>query len=159
MSNLNNRAVLHKDWTTFALRTLAGFHACEIAIFDPSNADQPITIDPFSKTVSGNRTAKPRRIWQGQAQLQVYRQALTMDDVAGSVSMVRSVRIELPLNATTERIIEGYVVRVINDPRSAVAETYEYTVTSALVSPLAFKLTIEAEADQRVIAPPITDYS
>lgn len=158
MSNLNNRPVLHRDWVTFALPTLAGFHACVIAIFDPRNAEPKTPIDPYRKTPSGNVTARPRKVWEGEAQLQLYRQSLTMDDVAGSVTQVRSVRIELPLDAVAEPIREGFIVRVIDDPRTQVSERYEYTVTSGLNSPLAWKRTIEAESDQRVSAGPITEF-
>lgn len=160
MSNLNTRPVLHPKWVSFALPTLAGFHACVIAIFDPRNGS-PATpeFDPYRKTpTSGNTTPEPRLVWQGEAQLQKYRQALTMDDVAGSVSQVRSVRIEIPLDSVAEPIRKGFIVRVIDDPRTPASEVYEYTVTSGLDSPLAWKRTIEAESDQSVVAGPITQY-
>lgn len=158
MSNLNNRPTLHPQWTSFAVPTLRGFHAAVIAIFEPRLYTDPMPeFNPYGP--NGNNTVKPRLVWKGAAHLQRYRQALTMDDVAGSVSQVRSVRIQIPYGAVDEPIRKGFIVRVLSDPRSTVAEKYEYTVTSGLDSTLAWQTTIEAESDQGVVAGTITDYS
>lgn len=152
-----------------------------IAIFDPENAEPGPAFDPWS-TGGGadsfgfgdgpfgedafggpigdsNMTQIGRLLWTGPAQMQVYRQALTVDDVAGSVTQLRSVRFTMDLAATNFPIRKGMVVRIVSSEFNTMDTTYEYTVTSGANSPLAFKRTIEAETDQAVSAPPITEHS
>lgn len=186
MTNLNSRSAVHPRWTSVPQAVLSGFEAVIIAIFAPNNAlPGPVNFDPYASRRGtggeafgfgdgpfgedafggigsggdGNATQVPTRLWEGPAQLQVYRQSLTVDDVAGSVTQLRSVRITLPLEGTDFPIRKGMIVRVISSTSDTQDLTYEYTVTSAATSALAFKRTIEAEADMMVIAPPITEFT
>lgn len=179
MSNLNSRSALHPRWTKAPLRVLAAFEECIIAIFDPNSTDSgntyspyaasggivfgfgdgPFGEDSFGGVASSDGTSLPIRLWQGPAQFQVYRQALTVDDVAGSVNQLRSVRITAPADGPTMPLRKGLIVRVISCPLNPSLESYEVTVTSGMSSALAWKRVIEGEVDQSVIAPPITEYT
>lgn len=185
MTNLNSRSALHPRWTSAPQGVLRAFEVVVIAIFAPNNAlPGPTTFDPYASRrpgaeafgfgegpfgedsfggigsdSAGNASQVPTLLWQGPAQLQVYRQSLTVDDVAGSVTQLRSVRITLPMEGTNFPIRKGMIVRVISSTSDNQDLTYEYTVTSGISSPLAFKRTIEAETDMMVLAPPITEYT
>lgn len=186
MTNLNSRSALHPRWTYAPLSVLRAFEAVVIGIFAPNNAESgPNNFDPYasrrgagadafgfgegpfgedsfggvSSGGSGNATQVPTALWQGEAQMQVYRQSLTVDDVAGSVTQLRSVRFTMDLAETDFVIRKGMIVRVLSSKFDTQDTLYEYTVTSAANSPLAFKRTIEAEADMSVVAPPITEHN
>lgn len=186
MTNLNTRSALHPNWTKSALRALDAFEAVTIAIFAPNNAlPGPVAFDPWASrrggsgeafgfgdgpfgedsfggvggAADGNATQKPTLLWTGRAQMQVYRQSLTVDDVAGSVTQLRSVRFTMSLEDTQFIIRKGMIVRVTATDHDSQDIQYEYTVTSAANSGLAWKRTIEAETDMMVVAPPITDHS
>lgn len=179
MSNLNNRSALHPRWTQAPLRVLASFELCMIAIFDPNSTnsgngyspyatsgptfgfgDGPFGEDSFGGVGGGESSESlPILLWQGPAQFQVYRQALTVDDVAGSVNQLRSVRITAAPNGPLMPLRKGLIVRVTSSPLNPSLEAYEVTVTSGMSSALAWKRVIEGEVDQSVIAPPITEYT
>ena len=154
MANLVRRPALHPDWTTWGLTPLAAFANTVIAIFDPNSDLNGMDYNPFTANV----TSKPKLLWQGAGQLAVFRQTLYADDVAGSVTQVRSVRFTVPLNGPDLPVRKGLIVRVISCEHDRDAEQYEYTVTSGINSGLAWKRTIEAESDMAVIVAPITDY-
>lgn len=155
MSNLNNRGALHPRWTKIPVSVLEAFESVIIAIFDPRSETSG---DNYSPYVAGTGTSVPLLLWQGKAQFQVYRQSLTVDDVAGSVSQLRSVRITAPPDGPTMPLRKGLIVRIISSPLNPALESYEVTVTNGMTAALAWKRTIEGEVDQSVIAPPITDY-
>lgn len=178
MTNLNSRSALHPRWTKAPLRALAAFEECIIAIFDPNSTDSGDNYDPYATTgtafgfgeggfgeggfggVGGSLgTSLPILLWSGPAQFQVYRQSLTVDDVAGSVNQLRSVRIAAPADGPLMPLRKGLIVRVISCPLNPTLEAYEVTVTSGMSSALAWKRVIEGEVDQSVIAPPITEYT
>ena len=154
MTNLNSRSVLHPRWRAAVEPALAAFEKCMIAIFDPQNYLDGPGFDPYTN----NKTARPKRVWTGPAQMQVYRQSLTVDDVSGSVTQLRSVRFTLPFDDTGFIPRKGMIVRVTESDGDPANESYEFIVTSGLNSPLAFKRTIEAEVDMAVLAPAITEY-
>ena len=184
MTNLNTRSALHPRWTKAALRALEAFEVVTIAIFAPNNAKAgPSDFDPWASrrgggeafgfgegafgqdsfggvggSANGNATQKPTLLWEGRAQMQVYRQSLTVDDVAGSVTQLRSVRFTMSLEDTQFIIRKGMIVRVLATDYDSQDIQYEYTITSAANSGLAWKRTIEAETDMMVVAPPITDH-
>lgn len=164
MANLNSRSALHPRWTKAPLSVLRAFEAVVIAIFDPRNAAPGPAVDPYANRrgtppVDGNMTQVGELMWMGDAQMQVYRQALTVDDVAGSVTQLRSVRFTMDLDDTDFIIRKGMIVRIISSKFDTQDTLYEYTVTSAANSALAFKRTIEAESDMSVVAPPITEFT
>lgn len=181
MTNLNSRGALHPRWTTTPLAVLAAFQTVIIAIFDPNSEASGWDYDPYARfgepgagfgegpfgedafgggegTGYPGGTSLPIRLWQGPAQFQVYRQALTVDDVAGSVSQLRSVRITADPDGPNFPVRKGLIVRVISSPLNPSLESYEVTVTSGMTSALAFTRTIEGEVDQSVIADPITEF-
>lgn len=153
MSNLNNRSAVDPRWATWALRTLESFETCLIAIYDPNSETNGINFNPFLPPPNG--TSPATKLWAGSAQMQVYRQTLTMDDVAGSVTQVRSVRFTADLNGPNFPVRKGLIVRITSCPHDPDAENYEYIVTSGLNSGLAWKRTIEAEVDMSAIVGPI----
>lgn len=155
MANLSKRTALHPKWTEWALPVLDAFSTTIIAIFDP-NSD--INGKDFS-VFQPSESSKPKLLWQGAGQLAVFRQTLYADDVAGSVTQVRSVRFTVPLDGPDLPVRKGLIIRVISCPHDRDAEQYEYTVTSGINSGLAWKRTIEAESDMAVIVAPITDYT
>lgn len=152
MPNLNKRPALHPDWTSWALNTLSAFANCIIAIYDPNSEANGNDFSPFASPVNN----RPTLLWQGQGQLAVFRQTLNADDVAGSVTQVRSVRFTVDIDGPDLPVRKGLIVRVLESPHDPDAEKFEYTVTSGINSGLAWKRTIEAESDMSVIAPPIT---
>lgn len=179
MTNLNSRSALHPRWTKAPLAVLRGFETVIIAIFDPNSEASGWDFDPYAPLAGGEGfgegafgegafggagtgypggTSLPTRLWQGPAQFQVYRQALTVDDVAGSVTQLRSVRITADPNGPAFPVRKGLIIRVISSPLNPSLESYEVTVTSGMSSALAFKRTIEGEVDQSVIAAPITEF-
>jgi len=176
MSNLNNRKALDPRWTKWALPTLRAFETCIIAIYDPNSETSgddyspyaavgepgfPFGSGPFGEGAFGsgggtyNQTSAPTLLWQGPGQLAVFRQSLTADDVAGSVTQLRSVRFTVDLDGPQMPVRKGLMIRVISCPHDRDAEAYEYIVTSGINSGLAWKRTIEAESDMSVIVTPI----
>lgn len=155
MTNLNSRSALHPRWTVAPLRVLQAFEECIIAIFDPNSTDSGDNYSPYGPA----ETSIPIRLWQGPAQFQVYRQALTVDDVSGSVNQLRSVRITAPADGPLMPLRKGLIVRIISCPLNPSLEAYEVTITSGMSSALAWKRVIEGEVDQSVIAPPITEFT
>lgn len=153
MSNVNSRSAIDPRWTRWALPTLRAFETCVVAIYDPNSELSGKNFNPYTRA---GETAKPTILWSGRGQLQVFRQSLTADDVAGSVTQVRSVRFTVDLDGPNLPVRKGLIIRVLSCPHDPDAEVYEYTVTSGINSGLAWKRTIEAEADMSVIAPPIT---
>ena len=178
MSNLNNRSALHPRWTFAPLRPLQAFEQCIIAIFDPNSRDSGNDYDPYDTGIPGfgfgqggfgqggfgggtasTGTSLPIKLWEGSAQFQVYRQSLTVDDVAGSVNQLRSVRITASRDGIVMPLRKGLIVRVIECELNPTLTSYEVTVTSGMTSALAWKRTIEGEVDMSVIAPPITEFT
>lgn len=155
MANLYNRKAVHPAWATWALPVLDSFANSTIAIFEPNGETNGDNYNPFTKRV----TSKPTLLWQGQGQIAVFRQTLYADDVAGSVTQVRSVRFTVPLDGPDLPVRKGLIVRVIECKHDPDAELYEYTVTSGINGDLSWKRTIEAESDMGVIVSPITDYN
>ena len=155
MTNLNSRSALHPRWTRTPQRVLEAFEAVTIRIFDPRINLSGYGWSPYN---GPGGTARPLLLWEGPAQFQVYRQALTVDDVAGSVSQLRSVRITVPADGPMMPLRKGLIVRIVASPNNTALESYEVTITSGMSSALAFKRVIEGEVDQSVIAPPITEY-
>ena len=151
MANLNSRGALHPRWTEWGLRALSAFANCEIAIYDPNSEDNGANFNPYGPPT----TNAPTLLWQGKGQLAVFRQTLNADDVAGSVTQVRSMRFTVDLNGPDLPVRKGLIIRVISSPHDPDAEKYEYTVTSGMNSGLAWKRTIEAESDMSVIVGPI----
>lgn len=153
MANLAGRNALHPRWTEWGLRVLDAFANCVVAIYDPNSADDGADFNPYGPD-SGS---KPTLLWEGQGQLAVFRQTLNADDVAGSITQIRSIRFTVPLDGPDIPVRKGLIVRVVSCPHDPDAEHYEYTVTSGINSGLAWKRTIEAESDMAVIVGPITE--
>lgn len=153
MANLNKRKSVHPRWATWGLGSLSAFANCVIAIYDPKIENDGENFNPYVGPATG--TTPAQLLWQGQGQLAVFRQTLNADDVAGSVTQVRSVRFTVDLNGPDLPVRKGLIVRVIESPHDPDAEKYEYTVTSGINSGLAWKRTIEAESDMSVIVGPI----
>jgi hypothetical protein len=151
MSNLNNRKSVDPRWTRWALKTLDGFATCVVAIYDPNISDDGDTYNPYAAPT----TTEPTMLWRGPGQLQVFRQTLNADDVAGSITQIRSIRFTVPLDGPQVPVRKGLLVRVIECEHDPQAVEYEYTVTSGINSGLAWKRTIEAESDQSVFVTPI----
>lgn len=180
MTNLNSRSALHPRWTRSPLTVLRAFESVMISIFDPNSelsgwgydpyapvggdgfgfGEGPFGEDSFGGGGAGypGGTSVPTELWRGSAQMQVFRQTLNADDVAGSVTQLRSVRFTADLDGPGFPVRKGLIVRVTSCPHDPAAESFEYIVTSGLNSGLAFKRTIETESDQSVIADPITDF-
>lgn len=154
MSNLNNRSALDPRWLQWALSTLRAFESVLIAVYDPNTQSAGKGWDVYA---GPGGTARPILMWEGPAQMQVFRQTLTMDDVAGSVTQVRSVRFTASLDNVNLPVRKGLIVRVTSCPHDPDAEQYEYVVVSGLNSGLAFKRTIETESDMSAIVSPITN--
>lgn len=151
MSNLNNRKSVDPRWTKWALRTLDGFANCIVAIYDPNIEDDGGTFNPYAAPT----TAPATELWRGPGQLAVFRQTLNADDVAGSITQIRSIRFTVPLDGPKVPVRKGLIVRVIECEHDPASTEYEYTVTSGINSGLAWKRTIEAESDQAVFVTPI----
>lgn len=154
MSNLSKRPALHPQWTEWALPTLSAFATTVIAIFDPNSDLNGVDYNPFKSGTS----SVPTKLWEGPGQFAVFRQTLNADDVAGSVTQIRSVRFTVPLDGPKLPVRKGLLIRVLSCPHDPDTEQYEYIVTSGINSAMAWKRTIEAESDMSVIVGPITDF-
>ena len=155
MSNLAKRPALHPNWHLWGLGALKAFRTVIIAIFDPMSENNGTDYNPFKQ----GKTSVPKLLYTGAAQMAVFRQTLNADDVAGSVTQVRSVRFTTDLNGPDLPVRKGLIVRVTSCPHDRDAEQYEYTVTSGINSGLAWMRTIEAESDMAVVVGPITEYT
>lgn len=144
---VNNRGSVHPFWTGHAAGALTGFETAYISILDPNSTNDDDNFD----IILNSGTVEPTELWQGYAQLAVFRQTLNAEIPAGAITQVRSVRFTVPLNGPTTPIRKGLIVRVLECKHDPDATQYQYTVTSGLNSGLAFKRTIEAEADMGVI--------
>lgn len=149
--NLNSRKSVHPRWTTWGVGPLSAFATCTIGIYDPNNEDNGDNFDPYGPPVNNASIL----LWSGEAQMQVFRQTLNADDVAGSVTQLRSVRFTAPLDGPDMPVRKGLIVRVLQCDHDPAAEQYEYIVVSGLNSGLAWKRTIETEVDQAVLVTPI----
>ena len=145
MSNINSRSSVDPRFTEWAARPFSGFAVTTFAIYDP-NSGTTVGFDPYSGP-SSNPMVK---LWEGPAQVQVYRQPLTVDDVAGSATQLRSVRISIPLNQPPAPIRKGLIGRVTACDINPTLMQYEYTITSGLNGGLSFVHTIEADVDMSV---------
>ena len=155
MVNLARRPARHPKWHLWGLETLKAFRTVEIAIFDPVSENNGTDYNPFKST----KTSIPKRLFVGKAQMAVFRQTLNADDVAGSVTQVRSVRFTVDLDGPDLPVRKGLIVRITSCPHDRDAEQYEYTVTSGINSGIAWMRTIEAESDMAVIVGPITEFT
>lgn len=155
MTNLAKRPALHPDWHLWGLGTLNAFRTVVIAIFDPVSELNGDNFSPFGAPT----TSVPKLLYTGAAQMAVFRQTLNADDVAGSVTQVRSVRFTTDLNGPDLPVRKGLLVRITSCPHDRDAEQYEYTVTSGINSGLAWTRTIEAESDMGVVVGPITEFT
>jgi hypothetical protein len=153
MSNLNNRKALHPRWQTWALNTLSAFEACVIAIYDPNSEINGADYDPYD---TENSTSAPTLLWEGSGQMQVFRQSLTVDDVAGSTAQVSSIRFTVAKDGPEMPVAKGLIVRVVECEQDPSLTLYEFTVARGINSGLAWKRTIEAEVDTGVLSDPIT---
>jgi hypothetical protein len=152
MSNLNTRASVHPLWSNWAGAVLDGFATVVISIFAPNS----LQADDFNWYTNQGSTP-PTLLWTGPAQMQVFRQTLNADSVAGSVVQVRSARFTVNKGeGPATRISEGMVVRVTEVGEDVDLLTYEFTVTSGVNADLAFRRTIEAEVNMAVSVTPIT---
>ena len=145
--NLTKRGSVHPRWANHASTALNGFDNCLVAIYDPNTERDN---DDFNIFLNKS-TAAPTELWRGKGQLQVFRQTLNAEMPGGSITQVRSVRITVPLEGPQVPIRKGLIVRVLYCEHDDDATKYQYTVTSGLNSGLAFKRTIEAEADMGVV--------
>lgn len=150
---LNNRGVLHPRYIDHVAPTLAGFAVCTIRIIDPNTNSAVAGFDPWKKTMTG---PGPSTIWEGKAQMQVFRQTLNAETPAGGITQIRSLRFTIPLTAIRTlgtRIKKGQQVRVF--AVDAIADddvmSYQYTITSGVGAALGFTRTIEAETNVSVV--------
>lgn len=153
MSNLVGRSALHPRWTEWGLRALDAFANCTIAIYDPNSQNDGVDFNPYGPDTA----SAPTLLWQGDGQMAVFRQTLNADDVAGSITQIRSIRFTVNLDGPNLPVRKGLIVRVIACPHDPDCEKYEYTVTSGINGGLSWKRTIEAESDMAVIVGPITN--
>lgn len=99
--------------------------------------------------------AEPVVLFEGPAQMQVYRFTLVMDAPVGSVDQVRTARFTVgrELLDPAMDIRKGMQIRVLACDHNPSLETYEYVVSSGLNSGSNFRRTIECEVDMARIVP------
>jgi hypothetical protein len=153
--NIFKAGAVPKGWARAADPTLDDFQNVEIALLDMNwNEDSSANYDWYTNT---GGTAAPTVLWHGAAQYQLYRFVLTMDDVAGSVGMIRPVRFTVDQDAKSTidqtlirdiPILKGQQVRITaTNPDSQSLLRYEFTVVSGLESGSAFRRVIEAQVN------------
>lgn len=144
---INNRSSVDPRWQFHSERTLSGFDDATIQIIDPNTAETAETFNWYTNATGG----KPRVLWTGDGQLSVSRQTLNALMPVGSVTQIRSITFQVPMDGPLMPIRKGLQIRVIRCEGDPQAEHYQYTVTSGFGGGLAFRRTIEAEADMGVI--------
>lgn len=124
---------------------MSGFENCIIRIYDMETMEDRKVFNPYSP--SAPKSAASTVLFEGPAQMQVYRQTLNADDVSGGLTHLRSVRFTANKKNISFPVRKGLIVHIISCPNDPVLETYEYVVTSGLNGALAWRRTIECESD------------
>lgn len=142
---INSRKPMDPRWVDTGASVMEGFENCIIQILDMNSEDDRDTFDPYAKT--GAQSAPSAVLWEGPAQMQVYRQTLNADDVAGGLTHLRSIRFTTSKRGIVFPVRKGLIVHIISCPNDPILETYEYVVTSGLNGAVAWRRTIECESD------------
>lgn len=142
---INARKPTHPRWSATGDFVMEGFENCTIKILDPNSKVDRDTFDPYA--AGGELSAPSTLLWEGSAQMQVYRQTLNADDVAGGVTHLRSIRFTTTKKGIVFPVRKGLIVHITSCPNDPSLETYEYIVTSGLNGALAWRRTIECESD------------
>lgn len=151
---VNNRSSIHPRYQRHAVTPLGGFKDAVIQIIDPNTAQQAAEFDIYNNT---SDFATVEVLWQGDAQMAVFRQTLNAPMPVGAVTQIRSIRFLCDLNGPQIPIRKGLQVVVVSCEGDPQAMLYQYTITSGLGGGLGFQRAIEAEADMGVVlSPPIT---
>lgn len=144
---LNSRGATHPKMIQSAADVLSGFESCEIEIVDPNTNSGNDNFNVWTNETG----SEPNVVWSGSAQMQVFRQTLTLEIPAGGMTQVRSARFTIS-DEVAPYVPGGFIVRVtaVDSNRNADAMNYQYTVTSGIRAPHAFTTTLECEVDMRV---------
>lgn len=145
---INARPSVHPRVAGHVASSFSGFEICSIQIIDPNTMSGNDNFEPWTNATGST----PAVVWSGRAQMQIFRQTLTVEVPAGGMTQVRSARFTIH-GSTVPVIPRGFIVRVTSvDPAgSQDAMSYQYVVTSALEAPTAFSSTLECEVDMGVI--------
>lgn len=146
-----NRGSVDPRWQAHHRGVLAGFKNAIIQIIDPNTTLADVGYSAWTNTALNPNA--PIVMWEGAAQLQVFRQTLNAEVPAGAITQVRSVRFTVPIDGPVEPVRKGLIVKVLSCSGDPDATRYQYTVTSGLGSGLGWDRTIEAESDMSVILP------
>lgn len=85
---LNSRGATHPKMIQSAADVLSGFESCEIEIVDPNTNSGNDNFNVWTNETG----SEPNVVWSGSAQMQVFRQTLTLEIPAGGMTQVRSAR-------------------------------------------------------------------
>jgi len=141
---INARSAFHPKTAQAAGAVLSGFEACEIEVFNPNTKSAEAQFDPWTNDTGSD----PITIWAGSAQMQVFRQTLTMEIPAGGMTQVRSARFTIS-DLTLPPVPKGFMVRItaIDSDANVDAANYVYVITGGIQAPLGFTTTLECEVD------------
>jgi hypothetical protein len=134
--------------TVHASKVFSGFEACDIQIFNPRTNTGDENFNPWTNDTGSD----PILIWSGSAQMQVFRQTLTVEIPAGGMTQIRSARFTIS-DLTLPPVPKGFVVKIvaIDSNLNEDAANYQYTVTGGLQAPYGFTTTLECEVDMGVL--------
>lgn len=144
---INNRPSVDSRWTKHAAGPLSGFETCSIQVIDPHTVDLGDDYNPWTNDLGA---AVGEIVWSGKGQIAVFRQTLNTFMPVGSITQVRSIRFTTTDVGPLIPVRQGFQVRVTACAAVPDLLTYQYTITSAITSNLAFTRDFEAEADMGV---------
>lgn len=148
---VNARASIDPRWQKSPLNPLEGFKNCVIRIIDPHLG----VADAGYSAWTNSGTSAAETLWQGPAQMNIFRQTLNAELPAGAITQVRSARFTATMEDILFPVRKGLLVRIVSCEGDASVTSYQFTVTSGIGSGLGFDRTIEAEVDVSVILPPV----
>jgi len=137
------------DFAAIALEmrsTVARWYNAEVEIVDPNIGEQ--TWDEFTNTYGSSTETV---LWSGKARIQPIKSE-TLPDLDVMQGSVRSIRVQVPYDATLPLIRKGLQVRVTDGGEDVVLEDLVFLVRGAVNSSYGWNRTIECDADIKSVA-------
>lgn len=126
-------------------QTVARWYNATIEIIDPNIREQE-----WNMATNSWGTSSETLIYSGGARVQPIR-STSEPDLGITQGAIRSVRIQVPYDATVPLIQKGFQVRVTSGGENHVLEDLKLVVRSAINSSYGWNTTIECDADVKSV--------
>jgi len=137
------------DFAAIALEmrgTVARWYNAEIEVIDTNLREQ--TWDEFTNSYGSSTETI---VWSGKARIQPIRSE-RLPDLDIMQGAVRSVRVQVPYDASLDLVRKGMQVRITSGGEDAVLDDLILVVRSAINSSYGWNRTIECDADVKSVA-------